>query len=579
MTRIKKDKYGLSWGKTKFKPRYVHLLMIFILIFNLIFILNLTFDIAPNASGASTIYVGGTGPGNYSKIQYAIENASDGDTVFVHSGIYNENVNVNRAISLIGEDRETTIIDGGEDGYVLNVAFSYWVNITGFTVKNSGSNLVDAGIALFFAENCRIENNIVVSNYNGIYLSDSRFISITSNELSSNDDHAIYLASSSNNDIRNNNVTNNDFGIYFSDSSSNNITKNDISQSRFIGILLGQSSGNNITYNNISSNGASGFGGFGIKFMLSSSNNIIHHNWFIDNSDQVSLDVSTCVNNVWDDGTGEGNYWSDYDGLDDGSNGRSPDDGIGDTEIPHPIDNQGNGYYRLDEYPLIISSDISPPSEDEEEKRSSGLNLNLLGLSIISIIGICTIAALYSLTEGGKYKFTALLIPLYTRIKKDQVLNQYLRGRINGYIEANPGEHYNAIKYALNINNGALTYHLRVLERENVVVSKRDGMYKRFYPRNANVPKTLGRLSEVQKRIVKTVREFDGIIQTEIAKKLDLSHQVVNYHVKILEMGGILRSEFGNKYRSKCHINDKTPLESTMEMGSYSTDGAKSETT
>ena len=36
----------------------------------------------------STLYVGGNGPNNYSKIQYAIDNSTDGDTVFVYSGEY-----------------------------------------------------------------------------------------------------------------------------------------------------------------------------------------------------------------------------------------------------------------------------------------------------------------------------------------------------------------------------------------------------------------------------------------------------------------------------------------------------------
>ena len=57
-------------------------------------------------SRGNILYVGGSGPGNYSKIQDAIDNASDGDTVFVFndSSPYNENIIVNKQISLIGED-------------------------------------------------------------------------------------------------------------------------------------------------------------------------------------------------------------------------------------------------------------------------------------------------------------------------------------------------------------------------------------------------------------------------------------------------------------------------------------------
>ena len=58
----------------------------------------------------NTLYVGGSGPGNYTKIQDAIDNASDGDTVFVYNGTYSEYIDICKSISLIGENREDTII-------------------------------------------------------------------------------------------------------------------------------------------------------------------------------------------------------------------------------------------------------------------------------------------------------------------------------------------------------------------------------------------------------------------------------------------------------------------------------------
>ena len=50
-------------------------------------------------------------PPDYQKIQQAINHANSGDTIFIHNGTYFENVVVNKSLSLIGENQNTTIID------------------------------------------------------------------------------------------------------------------------------------------------------------------------------------------------------------------------------------------------------------------------------------------------------------------------------------------------------------------------------------------------------------------------------------------------------------------------------------
>ena len=62
-------------------------------------------------SNGNILYVGGIGPDNYTKIQDAIDNASDGDTVFVFndSSPYNETITINKSITLQGEDKNITI--------------------------------------------------------------------------------------------------------------------------------------------------------------------------------------------------------------------------------------------------------------------------------------------------------------------------------------------------------------------------------------------------------------------------------------------------------------------------------------
>jgi len=51
----------------------------------------------------NTLYVGGSGPNNYTKIQDAIDAASDGDTIFVYSysSPYHENLVINKELALL----------------------------------------------------------------------------------------------------------------------------------------------------------------------------------------------------------------------------------------------------------------------------------------------------------------------------------------------------------------------------------------------------------------------------------------------------------------------------------------------
>jgi len=85
-------------------------------------------------------------PDQYPTIQSAINNANDGDTIFVESGTYFEHIVVNRTVSLVGEDSQTTIVDANGTGRGLSIVRGY-VNITGFTVRKSGSAYgQDAGI-------------------------------------------------------------------------------------------------------------------------------------------------------------------------------------------------------------------------------------------------------------------------------------------------------------------------------------------------------------------------------------------------------------------------------------------------
>jgi parallel beta-helix repeat protein len=178
----------------------------------------------PTSKG-NWLYVGGTGPGNYSSIQAAINDSADGDTVFVYaaSSPYYENLIVNTSITLLGEDRNTTVIDGKQIDDPLWIKTSY-VTVNGFTITNSSCNgFAPTGVRViekktFYPDdpplltNVCISNCIIKNNEGGIRLYSTHEATVSSCLIENNTGSGVLVISSSHvsiNDcdiIRNGNV-------------------------------------------------------------------------------------------------------------------------------------------------------------------------------------------------------------------------------------------------------------------------------------------------------------------------------------------------------------------------------------
>lgn len=186
----------------KWKKLVVALYIFFIFIPN-------TYDVI-NAKG-NILYVGGSGEGNYSKIQDAINDANDGDIIFVYddSSPYYENIVIDKRISLIGENKYTTIIDGSKKDDVVRI-LEDGVKIEGFTIRNSEKAFEKAGIVVMHSNNVVIENNIIADNGDqGIRIYASNNVVIRKNIIANNTYYGIWLYYSKNNSIINNKFINN----------------------------------------------------------------------------------------------------------------------------------------------------------------------------------------------------------------------------------------------------------------------------------------------------------------------------------------------------------------------------------
>ena len=257
------------------------------------------------------LYVGGNGPGNYTSIQDAIDNATDGDTVFVYRGTYCEFLSIEKTITLLGEEQNKTFLDVDPyGGIVIQVIDAPNVTINGFYFLNHFSaaetggifathspgliicnisdchhHVTDFGCRLISSNHCRIStsffyyktdcaidiqnsSNVIISGNHiigsvgncvyssGISLRNSEQITIINNCIERCTHYGVYLVDSYENDLRKNRIQhNNASGIFLHKANNNMIVNNEISSNDNKGMFIENSKMNALLENNIHDNG------------------------------------------------------------------------------------------------------------------------------------------------------------------------------------------------------------------------------------------------------------------------------------------------------------------------------------
>jgi len=207
---------------------------------------------------------------DYETIQEAI-NANetlDGHSIHVDAGLYYENVVVNKSITLIGEDKTTTIIDGRDTGNVVHLAANN-VTLTGFTIQDSdtyfsgiyanrtrGLNITnniiewnDLGITLTYSYNSIICENEVLRNWEGIMLEGGNKNTVCRNRVSLNKGTAIRITGDYNL-VFENKLVNNCEDIVLLTADHNLVVSNEIAVINNEGITIYKYSCNNVIANN-----------------------------------------------------------------------------------------------------------------------------------------------------------------------------------------------------------------------------------------------------------------------------------------------------------------------------------------
>ena len=255
-------------------------------------------------------------------IQEAIDDASDGDTVFVYddSSPYIENLIVDKSISLIGEDKHMTVIDGNENeeegADVISIKRD-GVTIKGFTIQNSSIDGRNQSWSNYYcgieirSHNNIIKDNIITDNYYGIQMGGipkiySNNNLIEGNIIKNNEAAGLFLTFAFDNTISGNIISYNRLqGVFLTyDSGNNLVIFNNISFNERVGVAVGNANDNTIQQNTIIENE------YGISIRYARKTKVLENNVFNNENDTIFyLDTWNWVRSGWFNNEWDGNYW------------------------------------------------------------------------------------------------------------------------------------------------------------------------------------------------------------------------------------------------------------------------------
>ena len=187
---------------------------------------------------------------------------------------------------------------------------------------------------------------------------------------------------------------------------------------------------------------------------------------------------------------------------------------------------------------------VALPSDQSHDSSPNDM------LMLAAITGTAAAAAVsigYA-TWAAMKKLPPVVPPFYTRLKKSDIVGHQARHDILSKLDAEPGMSLGSIVDELGDSRSTVMYHLRVLEKEGLVTSQREGRSRLFYPQGAPAHPHI----ELEDSILQTVHLNPGSDISEIARELGTSKQLISYHVNKLSSTDRMWVEMDGR-RKRCY--------------------------
>jgi len=247
------------------------------------------------------------------------------------------------------------------------------------------------------------------------------------------------------------------------------------------------------------------------------------------------------------------------------------------------------GFFGL---PIITINSVYTESEPIEfvflpEQEPTEEVITVTEIAVISVTSssiIFGLLVIISNTESLRIPTTTAGLWLLGLVGKTHETSdgRFQRGRLIGYLTANPGCHFRALMAALSMSNGQITHHLRLLENQELIWRVNDGRFVRYYPLNNSlypgmnpenlpVPLLSPDPKSLQGKILTLLDDEHQYgefpTQSELAKKLEKSQQLISHHLRTLQKYGLVeKRKMGIKNRYKLTKEAIFLLETDLEF-------------
>lgn len=260
------------------------------------------------------------------------------------------------------------------------------------------------------------------------------------------------------------------------------------------------------------------------------------------------------------------------------------------TALEHPFDSSFCSQFGL---PVITIDEVfteeNPVKPNLDLNAAENVEDDSIEIAEIAVYGVASSSILVGLlvfisnTEGIRIPATSAGLWMLALVGKTHETSdgRFQRGRLIGYLTANPGCHFRALMAALSMSNGQITHHLRLLENQELIWRINDGRFVRYYPLNNSlypgmnpddlpVPPLSPDPKSLQGKILTLLDDEHQIgefpTQSELAKKLEKSQQLISHHLRTLQKYGLVeKRKMGIKNRYKLTKEALFLLETDMD--------------